>query len=133
MSLGPGHCPGPSDIYELRKGTRTSMGFAHFWLSGFDQIRVSFWSYLEVGLQNGALYAMIAVGYTLVYGVLGLINFAHGEVFMMRRLRGRLSHQGDPRRARGHRMGVGRSHSRRHGDRRGGERPGRDRRPADRL
>jgi branched-chain amino acid transport system permease protein len=58
------------------------MGFAHFWLSGFDQIRVSFWSYLEVGLQNGALYAMIAVGYTLVYGVLGLINFAHGEVFM---------------------------------------------------
>jgi branched-chain amino acid transport system permease protein len=58
------------------------MGFAHFWLSGFDQLRVSFWSYLEVGLQNGALYAMIAVGYTLVYGVLGLINFAHGEVFM---------------------------------------------------
>jgi branched-chain amino acid transport system permease protein len=58
------------------------MGFEHFWLSGFDQLRVSFWSYLEVGLQNGALYAMIAVGYTLVYGVLGLINFAHGEVFM---------------------------------------------------
>ena len=58
------------------------MGFAHFWLSGFDQIRVGFWAYLAVGLQNGALYAMIAVGYTLVYGVLGLINFAHGEVFM---------------------------------------------------
>ena len=58
------------------------MGFAHFWLSGFDQIRVSFWAYLFVGLQNGALYAMIAVGYTLVYGVLGLINFAHGDVFM---------------------------------------------------
>ncbi len=35
-----------------------------------------------MGLQNGALYAMIAVGYTLVYGVLGLINFAHGDVFM---------------------------------------------------
>jgi len=35
-----------------------------------------------VGLENGSLYAMIAVGYTLVYGVLGLINFAHGEVFM---------------------------------------------------
>ena len=58
------------------------MGFAHFWLSGFDQIRVSFWAYFFVGLQNGALYAMIAVGYTLVYGVLGLINFAHGDVFM---------------------------------------------------
>jgi branched-chain amino acid transport system permease protein len=58
------------------------MGFAHFWLTGFDQIRASFWAYLFVGLQNGALYAMIAVGYTLVYGVLGLINFAHGDVFM---------------------------------------------------
>jgi branched-chain amino acid transport system permease protein len=58
------------------------MGFAHFWLSGFDQIRTGFWAYFSVGLENGALYAMIAVGYTLVYGVLGLINFAHGEVFM---------------------------------------------------
>ncbi|MGC2169088.1 MAG: branched-chain amino acid ABC transporter permease [Acidimicrobiales bacterium] len=58
------------------------MGFAHFWLSGFDQIRTGFWAYVAVGLENGSLYAMIAVGYTLVYGVLGLINFAHGEVFM---------------------------------------------------
>jgi branched-chain amino acid transport system permease protein len=58
------------------------MGFAHFWFSGFDQIRTGFWAYLAVGLENGSLYAMIAVGYTLVYGVLGLINFAHGEVFM---------------------------------------------------
>ncbi|HEY1761187.1 MAG TPA: branched-chain amino acid ABC transporter permease [Acidimicrobiales bacterium] len=58
------------------------MGFAHFWFSGFDQIRSGFWAYVAVGLENGSLYAMIAVGYTLVYGVLGLINFAHGEVFM---------------------------------------------------
>jgi len=47
------------------------MGFEHFWLSGFDQIHTAFWTYLAVGLQNGAVYAMIAVGYTLVYGVLG--------------------------------------------------------------
>jgi branched-chain amino acid transport system permease protein len=58
------------------------MGFEHFWLSGFDQVHAAFWTYLTIGLQNGAVYAMIAVGYTLVYGVLGLINFAHGEVFM---------------------------------------------------
>jgi len=58
------------------------MGFEHFWLAGFDNLRSGFWTYLAVGLQNGALYGMIAVGYTLVYGVLGLINFAHGEVFM---------------------------------------------------
>lgn len=35
------------------------------------------------GLTLGAIYAMIALGYTLVYGVLQLINFAHGEVFMI--------------------------------------------------
>ena len=32
---------------------------------------------------NGALIALIALGYTLVYGIVELINFAHGEVFMM--------------------------------------------------
>lgn len=35
------------------------------------------------GLLNGAIYALIALGYTMVYGVLKLINFAHGEVFML--------------------------------------------------
>jgi len=35
------------------------------------------------GLSNGAIYALIALGYTMVYGILRLINFAHGEVFMV--------------------------------------------------
>ena len=35
------------------------------------------------GLIKGSLYAMIALGYTMVYGILGIINFAHGEVFMI--------------------------------------------------
>lgn len=35
------------------------------------------------GLVKGSLYAMIALGYTMVYGILGIINFAHGEVFMI--------------------------------------------------
>ncbi|HEX2222379.1 MAG TPA: branched-chain amino acid ABC transporter permease [Candidatus Limnocylindria bacterium] len=35
------------------------------------------------GLSLGAIYALIALGYTLVYGVLFIVNFAHGEVFMM--------------------------------------------------
>ena len=34
-------------------------------------------------LTNGALYALVALGYTLVYGILELINFAHGDVFML--------------------------------------------------
>ncbi len=42
----------------------------------------NFWSLFIGGLANGCLYALIALGYTLVYGVLRLINFAHSEVFM---------------------------------------------------
>ncbi len=40
-------------------------------------------SVLLEGLLLGCVYAMIALGYTMVYGVLGLINFAHSEVFMV--------------------------------------------------
>lgn len=35
------------------------------------------------GLQLGSIYALIALGYTMVYGVLRLINFAHGDIFMV--------------------------------------------------
>ncbi|HEY0389896.1 MAG TPA: branched-chain amino acid ABC transporter permease [Gaiellales bacterium] len=35
-----------------------------------------------IGMTNGSLYALIALGYTLVYGIIELINFAHGDVFM---------------------------------------------------
>ena len=45
----------------------------------FDQ----FWQLTTTGLVIGAIYAVIALGYTLVYGVLQLINFAHSEVFML--------------------------------------------------
>ena len=38
---------------------------------------------LVTGLAQGAMYGLIALGYSMVYGVLGLINFAHGEVFMV--------------------------------------------------
>src|SRR4051812_1298583 len=42
----------------------------------------NFWRLTVSGLSTGFLYALIALGYTLVYGVLQLINFAHSEVFM---------------------------------------------------
>ncbi|MFP3928748.1 MAG: branched-chain amino acid ABC transporter permease, partial [Desulfobacteraceae bacterium] len=35
------------------------------------------------GLTIGGIYALIAVGYTMVYGVIQLINFAHGEIYML--------------------------------------------------
>src|ERR671932_565957 len=44
---------------------------------------VQFTSAVVVGVNNGALYALIALGYTLVYGIIELINFAHGDLFML--------------------------------------------------
>src|SRR3954452_11190453 len=38
---------------------------------------------LKDGVSNGAIWALIALGYTLVYGIIELINFAHGDVFMI--------------------------------------------------
>jgi branched-chain amino acid transport system permease protein len=42
-----------------------------------------FFQQLINGITLGSLYALIAVGYTVVYGIVQLINFAHGEVFMI--------------------------------------------------
>ncbi len=42
-----------------------------------------FWDQTRNGLTLGAIYAMLALGYTMVYGVLQLINFAHSEIFMI--------------------------------------------------
>jgi branched-chain amino acid transport system permease protein len=38
---------------------------------------------LVTGLSNGSMYALIALGYTMVYGIIELINFAHGDLFML--------------------------------------------------
>jgi branched-chain amino acid transport system permease protein len=43
----------------------------------------NFWALTIDGLTYGSIYALVAVGYTLVYGVLRLINFAHSEIFML--------------------------------------------------
>ena len=53
------------------------------WIN-FDvtSFREQFWDNTFNGLTFGAIYALIAMGYTLVYGVLRLINFAHSEVFI---------------------------------------------------
>jgi branched-chain amino acid transport system permease protein len=60
------------------------LGVIAFWLmlnltnnpTQFAQITVN-------GFNNGLLYALIALGYTLVYGIIELINFAHGDLFML--------------------------------------------------
>ena len=35
------------------------------------------------GLTLGSIYGLIVIGYTMVYGIIGMINFAHGDVFML--------------------------------------------------
>ncbi len=48
----------------------------------FGALYNNFFQFTVGGLVFGAIYALIALGYTMVYGVLQLINFAHSEVFM---------------------------------------------------
>jgi branched-chain amino acid transport system permease protein len=43
----------------------------------------SFFNVFLIGLTQGCVYALVALGYTLVYGILQLINFAHGDVFAL--------------------------------------------------
>ena len=54
------------------------------WLVGnFVQGPSEFTNVALIGLTNGTIYGMVALGYTLVYGILQLINFAHGDVFAL--------------------------------------------------
>ncbi|MBV8598621.1 MAG: hypothetical protein JO017_07360, partial [Actinobacteria bacterium] len=55
-----------------------------FWL-GENLVRTpaDFYQNFVYGATNGLLYGLIAIGYSLVYGILELINFAHGDVFML--------------------------------------------------
>src|SRR5213078_3991579 len=53
---------------------------------GYSPLRMTSTEFLQQlinGLSLGAFYALIALGYTMVYGVLRFINFAHGDVFML--------------------------------------------------
>jgi branched-chain amino acid transport system permease protein len=54
------------------------------WLAvNFVQNPSLFLNIFFIGLTNGAVYALVALGYTLVYGILLLINFAHGDIFAL--------------------------------------------------
>ena len=44
---------------------------------------MSFLVYLKDGINLGSIYAMIALGYTMVYGIAKMLNFAHGDVIMV--------------------------------------------------
>jgi branched-chain amino acid transport system permease protein len=69
----------PAPAYAAHRGfgleERRNVSASQGW---FEQLPQN----LVIGLEQGSLYALVALGYTLVYGVLQLINFAHSEVFM---------------------------------------------------
>jgi len=56
--------------------TKSNLGGVYMTLELFLQ-------HLANGISLGSLYALVAIGYTMVYGILRLINFAHGDIFMM--------------------------------------------------
>src|SRR5919204_1238690 len=61
------------------------MGGIQF-LAGFDSFTLTwhyFFGQLVAGLTLGSLYALIALGYSMIYGILKLLNFAHGDVYMI--------------------------------------------------
>src|SRR6476620_6193925 len=55
-----------------------------FWM-GANLVKApsDFFQNIVTGLNRGVLFALIALGYTLVYGIIELINFAHGDLFML--------------------------------------------------
>jgi len=60
-----------------------SLVLAAWILVNLIQTPTQFAQVFVMGLRNGLLYALIALGYTLVYGIIELINFAHGDLFML--------------------------------------------------
>jgi branched-chain amino acid transport system permease protein len=52
-------------------------------LVNFIKEPADFYNLFLIGMTNGAVYGLVALGYSLVYGILELINFAHGDVFML--------------------------------------------------
>ena len=44
---------------------------------------INFLSYLINGISLGSVYAIIALGYTMVYGIAKMLNFAHGDIIMV--------------------------------------------------
>ena len=59
------------------------LGFFLFLANAFIQDPSLFLRQVINGLAQGAIFALVALGYTMVYGIIELINFAHGDVYMV--------------------------------------------------
>src|SRR6266542_4508731 len=73
----------PSQLVQTAFGILL-VGLLFFWIVvNFVKFPADSTQVLLIGATTGAIYALVALGYTLVYGILELINFAHGDVFML--------------------------------------------------
>jgi branched-chain amino acid transport system permease protein len=72
-----------SEDAEKIAGSLILLGLAVWVIANLVKDPGLFFSALLTGLNNGTLYALIALGYTMVYGIIELINFAHGDLFML--------------------------------------------------
>ncbi len=78
-------CPGPSTPIVESKSERvrpSPAGSAHLTAATGSHLEY-FAQQLINGLVLGSIYGLIAIGYTMVYGIVGMINFAHGDIFMI--------------------------------------------------
>ena len=75
--------PPTSDLLRWVFGALLLFGVG-YWLveSAIDEPQ-RFLQVSMIGLSNGMIFALVALGYTLVYGIIELINFAHGDIFML--------------------------------------------------
>lgn len=70
-------------IWLLRIGTLVIVVWGAYNAIASGTYSLSQWKDLVIfGLAQGGMYGLIALGYTLIYGILGFINFAHGDIFM---------------------------------------------------
>ena len=83
VSLRP---PGPTRLRRPSASTIGALlviGLLGFWLAeNFVRSPTIFLSLVLIGITTGCIYALLAMGYTLIYAIVDTINFAHGEVFI---------------------------------------------------
>jgi len=75
--------PAVSDRLRWIFGALILLGLGYWLISAAVDEPERFAQVTVIGLSNGMIYALVALGYTLVYGIIELINFAHGDIFML--------------------------------------------------
>jgi branched-chain amino acid transport system permease protein len=75
--------PPASDIALWVFGAILILGLGYWLVTSFIESPSRFTEVTLIGFTNGSIFALVALGYTLVYGIIELINFAHGDNFML--------------------------------------------------